>query len=297
MVQTSSDSSLSVPLGDLDHLKILQRPLVITYMDKCCYNFVLVCKKFYVSSVFSELNSPVGTYVVSNLAQSHILKFHLSFNKAHNFKGVKCGPHLLFLCALWTFHKNPIKPSSTSLTGVSKWLCSFFKAMFPMVNDLWVSKLKKADVPCDSSWILNDSTGVVEVIINVNLSRSEIDKASPLLLQSFDFSTLCTKIDLVDLKAHMRVLLNKVFNKIMKLYRFKILMVQKTALNFRFLWLKNKAEVNLFENLHSFKSCGGFRFDLLVGFLIRQFVSLLLSGCLWTMHWYPHGYQLCGLFG
>ncbi len=62
----------------------------------------------------------------------------------------------------------------------------------------------KADVPCDSSWILNDPTGVVEVINNLNHSRSEIDKASPLLLQSFDFSTLYTKIDLVDLKAHMR---------------------------------------------------------------------------------------------
>jgi hypothetical protein len=30
-------------------------------------------------------------------------------------------------------------------------------------------------------------------------------------------------------------------------------MVQKTALNFRFLWLKNKAQINLFENLYSFK--------------------------------------------
>jgi hypothetical protein len=29
-------------------------------------------------------------------------------------------------------------------------------------------------------------------------------------------------------------------------------MVQKTALNFRFLWLKNNAEIILFENLHSF---------------------------------------------
>jgi hypothetical protein len=77
--------------------------------------------------------------------------------------------------------------SSSSLTDVSKWLCSFFKAMCPTVNDLWVSKLKKADVPCDSSWILNDSTGVVEVINNLNRSRSEIDKASPLLLQFFSF--------------------------------------------------------------------------------------------------------------
>jgi hypothetical protein len=59
--------------------------------------------------------------------------------------------------------------------------------MFPTVNDLWVSRLENADVPCDSSWILNDSTGVVEVINKLNLSRSEIDKASPLLLQSFYF--------------------------------------------------------------------------------------------------------------
>ncbi len=69
-------------------------------------------------------------------------EFHLSFNEAHNYNGVKCGPHLPFLCAVWKFHKNPIKlkficaASSTSLTEVSKWLSSFFKAMFPVVNDL-----------------------------------------------------------------------------------------------------------------------------------------------------------------
>jgi hypothetical protein len=173
--------------------------------------------------------------VVSNLAQSDILKFHLSFNKAHNFKGVKCGPHLPFLSVVWKFHKNPIKPrfiyaaSSTSLTDVPKWLCSFFKAMSPTVNDLWVSKLKKADVPCDSSWILNDSTGVVKVMNNLNRSRSEIDKASLLLLQSFDFLTLYTKNDLVDLKARMRVLINKVFNQMLKLHRFKFLIIQKNS--------------------------------------------------------------------
>jgi hypothetical protein len=59
--------------------------------------------------------------------------------------------------------------------------------------------------------------------------RSEIDKASPLLLQCFDFSTLYTKIDIVDLKAHMRVLINKLFNWMLKRHRFKFLMVQQTA--------------------------------------------------------------------
>jgi hypothetical protein len=45
MVQTSSDSSLSVPFGDLDHLKSLQQSLVITYMDKCSNNFCVCLQK------------------------------------------------------------------------------------------------------------------------------------------------------------------------------------------------------------------------------------------------------------
>ncbi len=73
------------------------------------------------------------------------------------------------------------------------------------------------------------------------------------MLQSFDFLTLYTKIDLMDLKARMRVVINKVVSRMLNLHHFKFLMVQKTALNFRFIWLKNKAEINLFENLHSFK--------------------------------------------
>jgi hypothetical protein len=165
---------------------------------------MFVSKIFYVPSVFSEVNSPVGMNVVSKLAQSDILKFHLSLNKAHNFNGAKCGPCLPFLCVVWKFHKTPIKPrficvaSSTSLAEVSKWLSSFFNAMFLVVNDLWVSKLKKANVPCVNSWILNDSTRVVEIINKLNLLRSEVYKASPLLLQSFDFLTLYTEINLMD---------------------------------------------------------------------------------------------------
>jgi hypothetical protein len=71
---------------------------------------------------------------------------------------------------------------------------------------------KKQMFLCDSRWFVNDSIGVVEVIYDLNHWRSRIDKASPLLLQSFDFSTLYTKIDLVDLKVHRRVLINKMFN-------------------------------------------------------------------------------------
>jgi hypothetical protein len=43
--------------------------------DKCCNNFVFVCKKFYVSSVFSELNSPVGAYVCLSSDKQIFLSF------------------------------------------------------------------------------------------------------------------------------------------------------------------------------------------------------------------------------
>jgi len=59
LVQSSSNLSLSVPLGDLDHLKSLQR-FSYYLLDKC-HNNVFVRKKFYVSSVFFKLNSIVGT--------------------------------------------------------------------------------------------------------------------------------------------------------------------------------------------------------------------------------------------
>jgi hypothetical protein len=56
----------------------------------------------------------------------------------------------------------------------------------------------------------------------------------------------------MDLKAHIEVLINKVFHQMLKLYWFKFSLVQRSVLNFRFLWLKNK-EINLFEYPQSFE--------------------------------------------
>jgi hypothetical protein len=69
-----------------------------------------------------------------------------------------------------------------------------------MVNDLWVSKHRKVHVPFGSHWILNDSTGVLDVT-KLKLLRLEVQQASPLLWQLFDFSALYIKIDLTNLKA------------------------------------------------------------------------------------------------
>jgi hypothetical protein len=53
----------------------------------------------------------------------------------------------------------------------------------------------------------------------------------------------------MDVKALMKVLINKVFHGILKFHRFKFLLVQRTVLNCRIFWLENKEEINFFENL------------------------------------------------
>lgn len=45
---------------------------------------------------------------------------------------------------------------------VSKWVRSSYKAILPVVNDLWVSKLRKTHIPSVSSWILNDSVSALD---------------------------------------------------------------------------------------------------------------------------------------
>ena len=69
------------------------------------------------------------------------------------------------------------------------------------------------DVPTDCSWILNDSVGVIPVLKSLNSSRSLAEKSSSLLcLQTFDFTTLYTKLDLVDLCSGIKSLINEVFS-------------------------------------------------------------------------------------
>ncbi len=54
--------------------------------------------------------------------------------------------------------------------------------------------------------------------------RNKSQKASPLLLQLFDFSTLYTKT-----KARVKVMINIVFNQIFELHHFKFLVGLKNS--------------------------------------------------------------------
>ena len=66
------------------------------------------------------------------------------------------------------------------------------------------------------------------------------EKASPLCLQTFDFTTLYTKLNLDDLRERMKSLIVKVFDYKFDKDRCRALLVEKSALHFDFMWLKHK---------------------------------------------------------
>jgi len=61
------------------------------------------------------------------------------------------------------------------------------------------------------------------------------------------------RFNLANLKACMKIWSSKVFGHMLKSHSFKFLLVQRTALTFRFLWLENKQMTSFFVFLHSFK--------------------------------------------
>jgi hypothetical protein len=136
-------------------------------------------------------------------------------------------------------------------------------------------ELKKAHVPSVHSWILNDyrSSGCDKTPKSL---RSEVNVTSLLLLDSFGFLTLYSKVDLVHLKSCMKVLINS--GGLM--LKFLVLLVQEMTLNFRYLWLKSRQEKSFFETLHNFKVEEAPDSISWSGFFNRQFAPLFWSLCL-----------------
>jgi hypothetical protein len=136
---------------------------------------------------------------------------------------------------IWLNQDSLVQWASTSFTEVSKWLSSFYKAIF-----LWAMIFRRPNserlvfllLVVGFSMTLQDSTGRISVCDKSYLSRSEVDNAFPLVLQLFVFSILrYSQIDLMDQKSHMEILINKLFSWMFKLRHCKILLVQRIVLN------------------------------------------------------------------
>jgi hypothetical protein len=104
-----------------------------------------------------------------------------------------------------------------------------------VVNDLWVAR---SEVPMFPLRIVGFLKTPQEYLLSLWISQvHRLTKLFPFTAVHC-FSTLCTNINLSDLKARIKVLVSKVINRMLSRC-FKFLLGQKSALNLRCVWLKN----------------------------------------------------------
>ena len=118
--------------------------------------------------------------------------------------------------AVGKFHKDPLGwrfiacSSSYTLRALSSWLSLTFKALMPVVHDLWKSKMAEVGVRSKGCWIAKDSGRVpsIAVLLNRNFTKAQ---RRTIILKTFDFSKMYTNIKLPELKEQMGKLMDWLF--------------------------------------------------------------------------------------
>jgi hypothetical protein len=222
--QLQADPRFATPLTPvvLSALKTLSSQHIITYVDKASHAFAFVCKPYYCQRILAELTTG-NTYSVNQLSSTDIINGHHAFMAKYGIPfdpDIHCNLSLLYMVV--KAHKDPVNGrfiSSShlaSLEPLSRFLSQALKALSPIANELWQGKLKPA-YPHSSPpncWILNNSADLIQPLqsLNADIKSGHID-CSPHSkhLETFDFSTLYTKIDLPELCTRMSTLVTDLF--------------------------------------------------------------------------------------
>ena len=98
----------------LDFLNTLHSRFVFTPVDKASNNIAVICKKYYIKSVLSEVglwpNTHSLTYTqLKESSKKEILDLQYGFSNFYNIKDNFKTSNLPFMYAIPKFHKNPIK--------------------------------------------------------------------------------------------------------------------------------------------------------------------------------------------
>ena len=201
--QFLSDRKCKQALADLHELYVL------VPADKVGNNVVIVCKHYYKEVLTKELKSSDGasTYVGKDECADEIIDTHLRFMLDHDVVVPADNEKLPSFYWLPKLHKNPysyrfIAASSACTTKpLSKLLTQCLKLVLKHYSQYCAGIERKTGINC--FWVVKNSTDILN-------SLTKVRKASH--LDSFDFSTLYTKISHNLLKEHMTKLITDAFS-------------------------------------------------------------------------------------
>ena len=185
---------------------------VVCPVDKASKNFAVVCNSFYKSLILNEL-TPVNGYVSVKDNTSKIFTDTLEFtrNLDNNILVDMENKRLPHITAYPKFHKIKLSErfvisyASCFIKPLSRSICLALKSIYSCIVNY--CNMLNTVTGIDHNWMIQNNSKIVDCLEHINsngLARN---------IQTYDFSTLYTKLDHVDIKKAMTFIINLAFNR------------------------------------------------------------------------------------
>ena len=190
-----------------NELNTLQRRFVMVPIDKAGNNIGFVCKKYYIMKIMDEVKSETYENIMDR--KQVVIGKQKQQSKKLKIDVDKENEKLPYIHATIKMHKNPIKfryiiaSRQCAAKGVAKNLTKILKLVME-INRNYCRKIKWY-TGVNRMWIATGTKDILEDIHHINKKK----KAST--VETFDFSTLYTKISLDDLKEKLKWCIDKAF--------------------------------------------------------------------------------------
>jgi hypothetical protein len=196
-------------------LSNLHQKFVLTTVDKCNNNVAIICKKFYIKNILCEVGlwpgSTSDTYANSNLTKNIILKKQFLFNETNKISNNSRKSDLPFPFATLKCHKNPKKfryivSSSQSQTKPLAQVITKCLKLCQKQHKAYCKALQNY-TGINRYWIIENNQPILDKIRKINESNVGAES-----VETFDFSTLYTKIEHESLKQSLGWFISTAFS-------------------------------------------------------------------------------------
>ena len=201
----------------------LPQKYAIVYADKCSNNVVIMCKKHYLACVIKEWNinnhhQDSNTYNKVDVPKTKMIEKHLNYMNRNKIKVQEKHMKLPNFYMIPKMHKPIPKERylAASHACTTKTLSSIITKCLKLVNvqhKKYCNKIYEY-TGVNRMWVIDNSSNVLDKIQEFTNDQNVRN------VNSYDFSTLYTKIRHKDLKEKITWVINKPFNNTSKKVMF-----------------------------------------------------------------------------
>ena len=197
----------------LNYLTDLHSKFVLVPIDKASNNIAIICKKFYIEKLLSEVGlcgNPNNTYQISDKNPDEIIHTNIHYCKTLNLPVTEKIQSLPFMYWMPKMHYQPsrarfiVASAVCSTKPISNLVSIIFRKIFQQLQNFH----SKAQFYKNYKrfWVIQNSKTLLQKLEKINLKKGAKD------ISTFDFSTLYTKLPHDDLIKVLQDIVQFVFN-------------------------------------------------------------------------------------